>query len=136
TAGAQEPLALVVDGDDVVAVPIGEKVPLDPGRYVVLVGSGGPDRAVGVPVEVVAGRVTLVPVEWGGLRWEVVNPRLERVDQELELVRVASGERITVPPELVAGDELPSTWLLQPGLYRVQRPGSEGELRPDFTTVY
>lgn len=136
TEAGSEPLALLVDDGEVRTVPIGEKIPLDEGRYVVLVGSAGPERAVGVPVEVEAGQVTLVPVEWGGLSIEVVNPRLQVVEHELELVRVDTGERVQLLPELVSGAERPDTWLVEPGLYRVQRPGSEGSLRPDFTTVY
>lgn len=136
TSVAQEPRVFIVDGDRVMPVRIGEKIPLDPGRYVVLVGSSGPEHSVGVPVRVEEGRVTLVPVEWGGLQVELVNPKLEPTDQPYQLIDVASGDVLSVLPELWSGDAMPTTWLLPPGLYRVQSPESEGDLRPDFASVY
>lgn len=130
-----EPPVLIVDDLGASRAPTGRRVILDPGAYVVLVGTGAPDQRVGVPIVIEEGRTTVVPARWGGLRLEVVNRKLKPRDDGFDLIHVATGERVSLPAELADGDA-PTTWLLKPGLYRIQEPGSDTMTAPVFSTVF
>ena len=72
--GDSEPEALVFRGDEqVTSGPTGARITVEPGDYVVRVGSGPTPQMVAVPVTVRAGETTVAPVRWGGLRVEVVD---------------------------------------------------------------
>lgn len=135
-SGAErEPKVILVDGGAVLEIPVGQRVALDPGDYVVLVGSADPAIAAGVPVRVIAGQTAVVPVRWGALRVEVVDRDLIRHDGPYELVHVATGQVVELPERLQT-DAGVSTYLLAPGLYRVTEPGAKKLDDPDFMTVY
>ena len=71
-----EPQSLVFRGDERVASgPNGARIFVEPGAYLVRVGSGPVSQMVTVPVDVQGGATTVVPVRWGGLRIEVVDER-------------------------------------------------------------
>ena len=74
TGPLNEPPSLLVDetSDQVVDIPTGQRVIVDPGTYVVIVGSGSPGQGVGQAIEVLEGETAMVPVTWGALRVEVV----------------------------------------------------------------
>ncbi len=134
SGAASEPDVLIVNGDQVIVAAVGQRTPLPPGRYVVLVGSADPSIATGVPVAVAAGQTTLVPVQWGALRIEVVDKNLVRHDGPFVLTHAETGQVVEIPARIDKTGV--STWLLKPGLYRVTEPGSERMTAPDFTTVH
>lgn len=136
TGGEDEPDVLLVSDQQVQRITIGQRVVVAPGRYVVLVGSADPTISAGVTVDVQGGHTTVAPVVWGGLAVEVVNRRLKPFDGEYELVHVESGVEVVLPPELRSGSARPGTWLLAPGLYRLQEPDMTGTERHGFATVY
>ena len=133
---ANEPPVLVVDEDKVRTGRTGEVIPLRPGPYVVIISSGSPKQGVAVPVEVFKGEITEVPVQWGGLRVEVVDPKLvpQRAGYDVinSLTREPYGTGFGV--DTLQGETL-RTWLLPPGLYRIVQPGGNYRSRTDFATV-
>lgn len=136
-AAGEEPDVLFVDQDRVVKGPTGRRVVLAPGAYVALVGTGEPDQRIGVEVVVQEGKTTVVPVRWGGLRIESVSKGLKPRDDTYELVNMKSGKVIDLPREFQdSGESRPDTWLLEPGLYRIQEKGVSSVTSPNFTTVY
>lgn len=136
-AGAEEPSVLFVNADEVVKGPTGRRVLLKPGGYVALVGTGDPDQRVGVEFVVQEGQTTVVPVRWGGLRIETVSKQLKARAATYELVNLKTEQSVAVPDELQKdGDPRPKTWLLEPGLYRIQEKGVNSIDDPNFSTVY
>jgi len=132
SGAGDEPVVYFVSGERVLSGPVGQRVAVPPGRYTVLVGSMDPASTDGVPIRVEAGKTTLVPVSWGGLRLDLVDRRGLKTSAPLQIVDVASGKTVSMSPEM--GDEA-KTRLLKPGLYRIQSPGTQGVGQPDFVTV-
>lgn len=135
TEAALEPSVLLLDGEEVREIAVGQRVALPPGRYVVLVGSSDPSLSEGSTVEVVAGRTAIAPVRWGALRVEIVDRKLRVHDAPYVLTHVESGREVELPERLQT-EQGASTWLLAPGLYRLAQPNGRGEDRPDFLTVH
>jgi len=133
SGAGDEPVVYFVSGERVLSGPVGQRVALPSGRYTVLVGSLDPSSSEGVPIRVEAGKTTLVPVSWGGLRLDLVDRRGQKTTAPLQIVDVSSGKTVSMSPEM--GDEA-RTRLLKPGLYRIQSPGTVGVDQPDFVTVH
>ena len=132
-----EPQALVFRGDEQVASgPNGARIMVEPGAYLVRVGSGPMSQMVSVPVDVQGGATTVVPVRWGGLRIEVVDERNLPHRGTYELIRVADRQPYTVGfgADTLQGERL-LTLLMAPGLYRIVQSGSTYRARTDFATV-
>lgn len=137
TDGGSEPAALVLRGDEVVASGVnGVRIGVEPGDYVVRVGSAPTSQMVATPVSVVAGRTSILSVAWGGLRVEVVDESNLPHRAGYELIRVADRQPYTVAfgADTLQGERL-LTLLLPPGLYRIVQPGSTYRARTDFATV-
>ncbi len=133
SAQGDEPDIYLVNGDRVYRGPTGQRVAVPPGRYVVLVGSANPKVSAGRSVDVAVGKTTLVPVNWGGLRLDIVDHKMRPANAALELLHVQTNTMIRLPLELGAE---PGTRLLKPGLYRIQEPGASSDSEPAFTTVH
>ena len=137
TDSESEPEALVMRGEERVATgQNGKRIVLDPGNYVVLVGSGPTVQLTAVPVKVTAGKTTLVPVRWGGLRVEVADENNLPHRGAYELIRLADLQPYVVGfgADRLKGERL-LTILMPPGVYRIVRPGSSYRARTDFATV-
>ena len=132
-----EPQALVFRGDDPVASgPNGARIVVEPGAYTVRVGSGPTPQIVSVPVDAQPGATTVVPVQWSGLRIEVVDERNLPHRGAYELIRVTDRQAFTVGfrADTLQGEQL-RTLLMPPGLYRIVQPGANYRTRTDFATV-
>ena len=132
-----EPHALVFRGGEQVASgPNGARIVVEPGAYLVRVGSGPTSQMLSVPVDVQAGATTVVPVRWGGLRIEVVDESNLPHRGVYELIRVADRQPYTVGfgADTLQGERL-LTLLMAPGLYRIVQSGSTYRARTDFATV-
>lgn len=137
TGPLNEPPVILVDGDEVLDIPTGERVLVDPGMYTVIVSSGSPGQGEGVAIEVAEGATTLVPVTWGALRIEVVDDKRVPHRGGYELIRADTREPYGTGfgADTLQGEAL-TTWLLPPGVYRIVRPGSNYRALRDFATVY
>ncbi|MCY3844828.1 MAG: hypothetical protein OXH69_14955 [Acidobacteria bacterium] len=132
-----EPQALVFRGGEQVASgPTGARILVEPGAYLVRVGSGAISQMVSVPVDVQAGATTVVPAQWGGLRIEVVDESNLPHRSVYEVIRVVDRQPYTVGfgADTLQGERL-LTLLMAPGLYRIVQSGSTYRARTDFATV-
>lgn len=137
TGGRAEPTYIVIDprDGDQIQTRTGEVTYLLPGNYTVLVGSGSPEEMLEFEVSVVEGRVTFVPVEWGGVTVTVVNERGTPFRGTYELVRLPEREYVGLGlgADLASGETL-DTWLLWPGHYMILAAGESYQARQNFTT--
>ena len=136
TGPAFEPPASIVDGEEIVSITVGQRVLLDPGPYVVIISSGSASQGTAIAVNVVEGETTLVPVSWGALRIEVVDDRRIPHRGSYELIRADTRQPVGTGfgADTLQGEIL-QTWLLQPGVYRIVRPGRNSRALRDFATV-
>jgi len=114
----------------------GRRIILEPGRYTVRLGDGADDQQVRIAVRVVADRTTVVPVSWGALEIEVVNPSFVPFRGTYEVIDMASREVVDLgfgADELLG--EQPRVWVLAPGIYKLVKPGGTYRDRSDFATV-
>lgn len=139
TGPLNEPPALLVDesSDELLDIPTGERVLVDPGRYVVIVSSGSPGQGTSQAIVVEEGETTMVDVAWGALRIEVVDDRRVPHRGGYELIRADTREPYGTGfgADTLQGEKL-RTWFLPPGVYRIVRPGSNYRALRDFATVY
>jgi hypothetical protein len=134
----EPPIILVKEGtDEVLDIPTGKRVLVDPGAYVVIVSSGTPGQGVGQAVDIVEGETVSVPVTWGALRIEVVDDRRVPHRGGYELIRADNREPYGTGfgADTLQGERL-NTWLLPPGVYRIVKPGGNYRALRDFATVY
>lgn len=134
---AEPPVVLVGADEEVQDISTGQRVILDPGRYTVIVTSGGPAQGVAQAVEVLDGETTLVPVTWGALRIEVTDARRVPHRGGYELIRADTREPYGTGfgADTLQGETL-LTWLLPPGVYHVVKPGANYRVLRDFASVY
>ena len=135
--GASEPQAVVVQNGQQVATGLnGTRIVVAPGQYVVRVGSGPAPQMVEVPVTVTANQTVTVPVQWAGLRVEVVDENNIPHRGSYELIRVSDRQPYVVGfgADTLVGERL-TTLLAPEGLYRIVRRGSNYRARTDFSTV-
>lgn len=132
-----EPSVILVDGDEVVDLPTGRRMLVDPGQYTIIVSSGSPGQGIGQAVDVVEGETTLVPVTWGALRIEVTDDKRVPHRGSYELIRADTREPYGTGfgADTLQGEQL-MTWLLPPGVYRIVKPGANYRALRDWATVY
>ncbi|MEZ4241652.1 MAG: hypothetical protein R3F59_36995 [Myxococcota bacterium] len=139
TGPLNEPPVILVDAEDdeVIDIPTGQRVLVDPGRYVVIVSSGTPMQGVGTSIEVFEGETTMAPVHWGALRIEVTDDHRVPHRGSYELINATTREPYGTGfgADTLQGESL-MTWLLPPGVYRIVKPGSNYRALRDFATVY
>ncbi|HHO50181.1 MAG TPA: hypothetical protein ENK18_04730 [Deltaproteobacteria bacterium] len=139
TGPLNEPPALLVDesSEELLDIPTGERVLVDPGNYVVIVSSGSPGQGVSQAIVVEEGETSMVDVTWGALRIEVVDDRRVPHRGGYELIRADNRQPYGTGfgADTLQGERL-RTWFLPPGVYRIVRPGSNYRALRDFATVY
>ncbi len=135
--GLRAPIVTVEqDGRTIADGKPGRRIILDPGRYRVRLGDGADEQQVRLDVEVVADRTTVVPVSWGALEIDVVNPSFVPFRGTYEVIDMASREVVDLgfgADELLG--EKPRVWVLAPGIYKLVKPGGTYRDRSDFATV-
>jgi len=137
TGAEHEPPATVVAGDEVHSISVGSRALFPPGPYVVVVSSGSPAQGVSVAIEVVEGETTVVPVQWGAVRIEVVDDHRVPHRGAYEIIRADTRQPVGTGfgADTLQGEIL-QTWLLAPGLYRIVRVGRSVRALRDYVTVY
>lgn len=135
--GPRAPIVTVFAG----ATPVadgkpGRRILLEPGRYTVRLGDGADNQQVAVTVQVEPDRTTVVPLSWGALEIEVVDPQFVPFRGAYELIRMETREVVGIgfgADELLG--EQPRVWVLVPGIYKIVQPGGTYRDRSDFATV-
>lgn len=135
--GARAPIVTVERAGAVVAEgKPGRRLLVEPGRYTVRLGDGPDEQQVAIPVRAVVDRTTVVPVSWGALEIDVVNPSFVPFRGTYELIDMATREVVDLgfgADELLG--EKPRVWVLAPGIYKLVKPGGTYRDRSDFATV-
>lgn len=132
-----EPTVAVLSGKEVVAEgTTGVRIVLPPGEYEVRFGSGTERHRLGARATVVESHTTVLPVTWSGLNIHVVDEQFGSLRGSYELIRVADREYVGIGfgTDEQAGEPV-TTWVLEPGLYKVVRVGENYRARRDFSTV-
>lgn len=132
-----EPIVTVFAGEQKVAqATTGRRIIVAPGTYTVRFGSGTVQQRFRKRVQVRELNTTVVPVSWAGLVVHVVDERFNSLRSSYELIRMEDREYLGVGfgSNEQAGEPV-STWVLEPGLYKIVKVGSTYRARSNFVTV-
>jgi len=138
TDAALEPEIEVLEMDGLVAGrgKPGSAIPLLPGTYSVVLGSGAHHQQMVRQVEVREGKAQPVLPDWAGLTVDVVNQDNQPFAGDYELVRLDEfdpyGRGLGADPDL---GEKPLTWVLRPGVYKIFSVGESYNTLRNFITV-
>ncbi len=114
----------------------GHRIPLVPGIYTVLVGSGTLDQLIQKNVRVEEGASTLIKPDWSGLVIDVINESRAHVREYYELFGLDTGISYGIGQGVEEGmDEKLFTWLLPPGRYKIVKPGDNVNAVINFGTI-
>lgn len=132
----EPPVVVRYEGKRVAEDTTGRRIPLLPGTYDVHFGSGSRLQRLHRRVTVKEGQTAVIPVYWAGLTVHVVDERYGTLRGSYELIRVADREYFGsgFGTDEQAGEPI-STWILEPGLYKIVRVGDTYRARRDFVTV-
>lgn len=113
----------------------GERMPVPPGSYELLVGSDPLQTGRVRTVEVVAGETTLVEPDWAAFRVDVVDANAVPHRGAYELIQLPSLNPVGVGygAQVELGQRL-QTWIVEPGLYLLLRRGESYQARENFYT--
>jgi len=133
----REPTYAVYRGEEFVtdAEP-GRRLILDPGSYIVYIGSGPLDTRMVFYVAVKPERVTVVIPTWSALEVRVTDefntPLREgyQITEEETKLYIGSGTGVDE-----SRGEKPLIWILRPGLYRIAKRGESPDSYRNFVTV-
>lgn len=114
----------------------GKRVPLNPGKYTIYVGSGPLDLRSKMDVSIDLERVTAVSPVWSAL---VINVYDENSNALRESYQIISEEtKLTIGFGVGADETLgekAQIWILKPGLYRLMKKGESPDSFRNFVTV-
>ncbi len=114
----------------------GHRIPLVPGIYTVLIGSGTLDQMIQKKVRVEEGATTLIKPDWSGLVIDVINETRAHVREYYELFSLDTGDSYGIGQGVEEGmDEKILTWLLPPGRYKIVKPGDNVNAVINFGTI-
>lgn len=124
------------DGKMVQDSKTGHRIPLVPGIYTVLVGSGTLDQLMKINVRVEEGAITLIKPDWSGLVIDVINESRAHVREYYELFGLDTGISYGIGQGVEEGmDEKLFTWLLPPGRYKIVKTGDNVNAVINFGTI-
>ncbi|MCE5249535.1 hypothetical protein LLG96_04865 [bacterium] len=124
------------DGHRVEEAPTGHRIPLEPGVYKVVYGSGTLDQMMSKTVKVVEGSTSVLKVDWSGLVIDVINESRTKVREYYELIDLSTGDSYGIGQGIEQGlDEKLRTWILPPGRYKIVKPGGNINDVINFGTI-
>jgi hypothetical protein len=132
-----EPVCGVLSEDRIVqSSKTGHRIPLAPGTYTVVWGSGTKDQMMQKVVEVVEGSTTVIKPDWSGLVIDVINESRLDIREYYELLDLSSGVSYGIGQGIEEGlDEKLRTWTLPPGIYKVVKTGDNVNTVINFGTI-
>lgn len=132
----EPPVTVWSNGAPVAGGTSGQRIVLAPGTYEVRLGSGADVQRLRYQVSVREGQTSVLPVSWAGLSVHVVDEQYGSLRASYELIRVEDRQYVGVGfgTDEQAGEPV-TTWILQPGLYKIVRLGDTYRARRDFATV-
>ncbi|MFC1607757.1 hypothetical protein ACFL47_07275 [Candidatus Latescibacterota bacterium] len=124
------------DDGNFIDAPMGHRIPLEPGIYTVVYGSGTLDQMMKKKVKVVEASTTLIKPDWAGLVIEVINESRSKVREYYELLDLRNGVSYGIGQGVEQGlDEQLRTWILPPGQYKIVKPGGNITDLQNFGTI-
>lgn len=137
TDSDNEPVyGIISDGRMIQDSKTGYRIPLAPGEYTVLYGSGTKDQMIQKKVRVEEGATTVVTPDWAGLVIEVIDESRTEVREYYELFSLDTGESYGIGQGIEDGlDEKLHTWILPPGNYKIVKPGNNINAVVNFGTI-
>ncbi|MEM7679371.1 MAG: hypothetical protein AAF449_25640, partial [Myxococcota bacterium] len=132
----EPPISIFAGEEKVAEATTGKRVVLAPGTYEVRLGSGAVQQRTSVQASVREQFTTVIPVSWAGLSIHVVDEQFGNLRASYEIIRVRDREYVGVGfgTDEQAGEPV-TTWILEPGLYKIVRVGDNYRARRDFATV-
>lgn len=132
----EPPVEVLLNEERVAEGKSGQRILLNPGTYVVRIGSGASQQRMRVQATVRELATTVIPVSWSALTIHVVDERYNSLRSSYELIRVDDREYLGIGfgTDEQAGEPV-STWVLRPGVYKIVRVGENYRARRDFVTV-
>ncbi|MEE2657208.1 MAG: hypothetical protein VX733_01810 [Candidatus Latescibacterota bacterium] len=112
------------NGRKIIDANTGRSLPLDPGTYDVLIGSGTITQFMRKTVPIVDGETTVMKPDWTALVIDVLDRTRTSINESYELLEANTGETygIGFGIEEERGERV-RTWLLKPGVYHVVKVG-------------
>lgn len=124
------------DGQRVEDARMGHRIPLAPGVYTVVIGSGTVDQLMQKTVRVEEGATTVIKPDWAGLVIDVINESRTPVREYYELFNLDTGVSYGIGQGAEEGlDERILTWILPPGRYKVVKTGDNINAVLNFGTI-
>lgn len=132
----EPPIEVLKNGERVAEGTTGKRVILLPGTYQVRIGSGASQQRMTAQATVRELSTTVIPVSWSALTVHVVDTNYGSLRSSYEIIRVSDREYMGIGfgTDEQAGEPI-STWVLEPGLYKIVRVGENYRARRDFVTV-
>lgn len=132
----EPPISVWRDNQRVADGTTGRRILLAPGVYEVRMGSGTEQQRFSAKTTVRELFTSVIPATWAGLAVHVVDDRLNSLRGSYELLRVEDREYMGIGfgADEQAGEPV-STWIIEPGLYKIVRVGETYRARRDFATV-
>ena len=132
----EPPISVYAADRKVAEATSGKRIVLSPGTYEIRLGSGAVEQRQSVQATVREQFTTVIPVSWAGLSIHVVDEQFGNLRASYEIIRVRDREYVGVGfgTDEQAGEPV-TTWILEPGLYKIVRVGENYRARRDFATV-
>jgi len=138
TGGINEPVWILRDqaGKKMGEYLTGKKVPLDPGSYLIVVGSGAGSQLTRIPIDIHLGRTLTITPRWGALVVHIVDENETPYRGAYELFEFSRRESLGIGrgAEEEQGEKV-KTWLLKPSIYKLVGPTETFRSIQNFTTV-
>lgn len=116
--------------------PTGHRLPLSPGVYTIVHGSGTIDQMIKTRVRVEENATTLIKPSWAGLVIEVIDQSRANIREYYELFDLRTGVSYGIGQGVEEGlDEELRTWILPPGVYKIVKPGDNVNAVVNFGTI-
>ena len=114
----------------------GHRLPLSPGTYTIVHGSGTIDQMVRTRVRVEENATTLIKPTWAGLVIEVIDQSRASIREYYEIFDLRTGISFGIGQGVEEGlDEELRTWILPPGVYKIVKPGDNVNAVVNFGTI-
>ncbi len=132
----EPPISVYSAETKVAEATTGKRIVLAPGTYEVRLGSGAVEQRQSYQATVREQFTTIIPASWAGLSIHVVDEQFGNLRSSYEIIRVRDREYVGVGfgTDEQAGEPV-TTWILEPGLYKIVRVGDNYRARRDFATV-
>ncbi len=107
-----------------------------PGLYTVRYGSGDVTQLMSQTIQIYKENVTYPKINWSGLTIKLIDENRNSIDNRYEIFRMNNAESygFGYGAREEVGEHL-STWILQPGTYKITLNGQSFNTYIDFTTV-